>query len=147
VTRRSRVVPALAALLALAVAVAGPATARKRQASPLPHVTFAGFTIYSLGGGQAKVKPGKRITACHAPASILARGTVKGAIKHQKYLETWSRNGKKTDSFTISWAKKGKYADSWELTDRNGFRNGTWTITLTRGGKRIGRETVKLACV
>jgi hypothetical protein len=145
-TRALRLLPALILLVAVTVAVV-PATAKKKKASPLPHVTFAGFTVYSLGGVPGKVKAGHTDKTCHEPGSILARGTVKGAIKHQKYLETWSLNGKKTDAFTISWAKKGTYADSWELTGRQAFRNGTWTITLTRQGKRIGRASVKLACV
>jgi len=71
---------------------------------------------------------------------------VHGAIKHQSYQETWYRNGKKTDRFTISWAKKGTYSDSWSLSDAHGFRNGTWTLKLTRKGKLIGRESLKLSC-
>lgn len=136
---RSRLL--LLALLGLAV-LAVPATAK---APKLPHVSFKGWTVYSPGAA-TKAKPGATVTQCLNPGELLARGPVRGAIKHQKYLETWSLNGKKTDAFTISWNGKGNYQDSWSLTTDKGFRNGKWTITLTRRGKLIGRESVRLRC-
>jgi hypothetical protein len=67
-------------------------------------------------------------------------------VKRQKYLETWYRNGHRTDAFSIAWFRAGAFPDSWSLTDAHGFRNGTRTLKLTRRGKLIGRESLKLAC-
>lgn len=128
--------------LTAALLLAAPAAA---QAPPLPRVKFAGWTIYQPGAA-TKVKPGGSIRACISPGELLARGTVHGAIKRRKYVETWYRNGKRTDRFTISWAGRGRYPDSWSLSDRHGFAKGTWTLKLTRGRRLIGQESVKLTC-
>jgi hypothetical protein len=130
------------ALLIVLAALAAPAAAK---APAVPHVTFSGWTVYSASGAKT-VKAGATLTACHKPTELLAKGRVVRAVRHQSYVETWRKNGRKTDRFVISWAGKGSYADSWSLSSAAGFANGRWNLKLTRGTRTIGTESITLRC-
>ena len=122
--------------------VAGPA-----QAAGGVHVKPLGWHVYATSSGQHNVENAATFETCASDPvdEIYLKGKVTSAKKGQRFVETWRLDGVKQSVVHAKWAKSGSFTDYFGYTPGSTIPDGTWTLTLTRQGTKVGGGKVTLS--